>query len=75
MTKQKTAKKRRRPNWWRLLKALISVRIRTGIIIIVPLAFTVWVLQLVFKWLDGLLQPLAASPRPMPTSPSRCRPV
>ena len=59
MAEEESRKKRRRPNWWRLLKALISVRIRTGILVVVPLAFTVWVLQLVFNWLDGLLGPLA----------------
>ena len=52
-------KKTGQPKLWSLFKALIRSRIRTGIIVVVPVAFTIWVLQLVFRWLDGLLQPLA----------------
>ncbi|UCG32781.1 MAG: DUF502 domain-containing protein [Phycisphaerales bacterium] len=62
-TEQK--KKTRQPRLWTLLKALIRSRIRTGIIVLVPVAFTVWVLQLVFRWLDGLLQPLAQKAIPL----------
>ena len=61
MSETPAAKKKRRgqPKLWTLFKALVRSRIRTGIIVIVPVAFTIWVLQLVFRWLDGLLQPLA----------------
>lgn len=62
---QRHKKKTRQPKLWTLLKALIRSRIRTGIIVLVPVAFTIWVLQLVFRWLDGLLQPLAQKAIPL----------
>jgi uncharacterized membrane protein len=61
----KDPKKTRPPKLWTILKALIRSRIRTGIIVLVPVAFTIWVLQLVFRWLDGLLQPLAQKALPL----------
>jgi uncharacterized membrane protein len=64
---QQNKKKRRQPRLWTLFKALIRSRIRTGIIVVVPVAFTIWVLQLVFRWLDGLLQPLAQKVIPLVT--------
>lgn len=59
MDNEQRTQKKRRLRWWALASALIRSRVRTGIIVLVPVALTVWVLQLVFKWLDGLLQPLA----------------
>jgi len=59
MSDSKKNRKRTRSRLWAPLNALVRSRIRTGVIVLVPVAFTIWVLQLVFKLLDGLLQPLA----------------